>query len=112
MNLVSLLFSFRGRITRLSYWMFSLAVLVIILVPAMTVFGGDPVQSGNYIALVSLLILYPSLAVQAKRWHDRDKSAWWILINFLPLIGGLWALVENGFLSGTAGDNRFGTVPR
>jgi uncharacterized membrane protein YhaH (DUF805 family) len=27
--------------------------------------------------LVYLLLLWPSLAVVAKRWHDRDKSGWW-----------------------------------
>jgi len=72
-------------------------------------------QSGdtfyNYPNLCALVLLWPSLAVQAKRWHDRDKSAWWVLINFVPLIGTIWSLVENGFLSGTPEANRFGPNP-
>ncbi len=43
-------------------------------------------------------IIWCGLTIQAKRWHDRDKSAWWILIGLLPVIGPIWALVENGFL--------------
>lgn len=60
---------------------------------------------------MSLVLLWPALAIQAKRWHDRDKSAIWILINFVPFIGGLWALIENGFLAGTDGDNHYGSNP-
>ncbi len=55
-----------------------------------------------------LVFLYSSVVVQIKRWHDRDKKGWWIFINFIPFIGTIWALVENGILKGTKGPNRFG----
>lgn len=29
----------------------------------------------------------------------------------LPRVGGLWALIETGFLPGTAGDNEYGPDP-
>ena len=32
------------------------------------------------------------------------------MINFIPIIG-VWALIENGFLPGTEGKNRFGEDP-
>jgi uncharacterized membrane protein YhaH (DUF805 family) len=51
------------------------------------------------------------LCVYGKRWHDRDKSAWWILIGLIPFIGWIWVLVEVGFLKGTDGPNRFGEDP-
>ena len=51
------------------------------------------------------------MAIQAKRWHDHDKSALWLLINLIPYIGPVWALIENGFKPGTSGANRFGTDP-
>ncbi|MFT6862889.1 MAG: uncharacterized membrane protein YhaH (DUF805 family), partial [Akkermansiaceae bacterium] len=51
------------------------------------------------------------LALQGKRWHDRGKSGWMILVNFIPLVGGIWALVECGFLSGTPGPNQYGPDP-
>ena len=58
-----------------------------------------------------LVMIWPALAIQAKRWHDVDKSAWWILIGLVPVVGSLIALVFNGFIAGTPGANRFGPSP-
>lgn len=63
------------------------------------------------VVIYSIAILWAGLAVSVKRWHDRDKSGWWILIGLIPVIGTIWVLVENGFLPGTAGPNRFGPDP-
>ena len=63
------------------------------------------------ISILVLIVLWPTLAVYTKRWHDRDKSGWWSLIMFVPIIGGIWFLVECGFLRGTDGPNRFGNDP-
>jgi uncharacterized membrane protein YhaH (DUF805 family) len=38
-------------------------------------------------ALFMLLFLWTGFAVSAKRYHDRGKAAWWVLIIFVPLIG-------------------------
>lgn len=61
------------------------------------------------------LLVFPLLIVviiaQIKRWHDRDESGWWVFINLIPLIGGLWSLIECGCLRGTQGANRFGDDP-
>jgi uncharacterized membrane protein YhaH (DUF805 family) len=61
--------------------------------------------------ILFLLLLWPSICLYAKRWHDRDKSGWWSLIGLIPIIGGLWMLIELGFLRGTDGPNRFGSDP-
>ena len=61
--------------------------------------------------LLWLSMLWPALAIYAKRWHDRDKSGWWTLITLVPLVGPIWATVECGFLPGTVGQNRFGQPP-
>ena len=61
--------------------------------------------------MVYVLALWIGLAIAAKRWHDRNKSAWWILIVFVPVVGGLWYLIECGFLKGTTGPNKFGSDP-
>ncbi|KAB2899248.1 MAG: DUF805 domain-containing protein [Dokdonella sp.] len=126
MSWTQLLFSFEGRIGRAPYWYFVLAVTVLFgalfawvgmsLFNAATV--GDPsaaAQGGGIASsammLASLLVLWPSLAICAKRWHDVDKSAWWILVGLVPVVGGLVALVFNGFIAGTPGANRFGNPP-
>ena len=55
--------------------------------------------------------IWIGLANSAKRWHDRNKSGWWSLVAFVPIIGPIWALVEQGFLPGDSGPNRFGERP-
>ena len=117
MNWKTLLFSFEGRVGRGAYW--GLVVVSLVLFGAL---GGASVMSmlnsadpaaasgGMSMAMMvaGLLFLWPALAIQAKRWHDVDKSAWWILISLVPAVGGLIALVFNGFIAGTPGTNRFG----
>ena len=66
---------------------------------------------GLVLLVVYILALWIGLAIAAKRWHDRNKSAWWILIVFVPVVGGLWYLIECGFLKGTTGPNKFGADP-
>lgn len=56
--------------------------------------------------------LFTSLAMQAKRWHDRGKSGWWSLIGLVPVVGTFWLLIECGFLRGTTGSNRYGSDPQ
>ena len=105
-----ILFSFKGRIGRKTYWMFFLAFMVVLflLVGVFSMMG----LNENIMAVVMLVFYIPaiwmSLAVQVKRWHDRDKSGWWVLISFIPIIGPLWAFVENGCLAGDDGVNSFG----
>lgn len=61
------------------------------------------------VTIISLLFLYPTYALYTKRWHDRNKSGWWSLIGFVPFIGGLWLLIELGFLGGDDGENFYGS---
>ena len=55
--------------------------------------------------------IIPAILVYIKRFHDRDKSGWWMLIVLIPIVGAIWLLVELGFLPGTPGPNRFGPPP-
>ncbi|HWA46305.1 MAG TPA: DUF805 domain-containing protein [Hypericibacter adhaerens] len=108
--------SLNGRINRSKYWLFGVVAFIIIGIIAGVldaVLGlADPTTGYGPITIIaSLVLIYPAICIQGKRWHDRNKSAWWILINFVPIIGSLWALIECGFLRGTVGDNRFGPDP-
>lgn len=119
MNWKHLLFSFDGRVGRGPYWGFFVVCLIVFggfgaftVMSALNAAAPTAAGSGTSvgIALVGLAFLWPSLAIQAKRWHDVDKSAWWILISLVPVVGGLIALIFNGFIAGTPGPNRFGAV--
>jgi uncharacterized membrane protein YhaH (DUF805 family) len=124
MNWSQLLFSFEGRVGRATYWYYALAMIVIFgilgafggmsMMSGMQASGGAPPNAGVMgivFPLVCLATLWPSLAIAAKRWHDVDKSAWWILIALVPAVGGIIALVFNGFIAGTPGPNQYGNPP-
>ncbi|HYD12072.1 MAG TPA: DUF805 domain-containing protein [Allosphingosinicella sp.] len=66
---------------------------------------------GILFLIYSVLLFIPNLAVSVRRLHDQDKSGWWILIGFIPIVGGIWLLVLY-LLDGTRGPNRFGPDPK
>lgn len=107
----NMLFSFEGRISRKPFWMFVLVVIVGTVITTAIDMATMGQESGVASLIFMLIFLWPSLAIQVKRWHDRDKSGWWVLISIIPILGPIWALVENGFLTGTEGSNRFGDNP-
>lgn len=103
------LLGFDGRTNRAQFWAFVLVYLAGSIVAGIV---DGVLGTGGILGLVfGLAALYPSICVSIKRWHDRDKSGWWILIGLIPLIGWIWAFVENGCLKGTDGPNRFGADP-
>jgi uncharacterized membrane protein YhaH (DUF805 family) len=114
-----LLFSFDGRINRSRFWT-GVAVLVAIYIVLLVLnliaglmFGESVVTLlvGIVSIAVYLAMIWPSIALGVKRFHDRNKSGWWVLISLVPIIGGIWYLVECGFLEGTRGPNQFGPDP-
>jgi uncharacterized membrane protein YhaH (DUF805 family) len=106
-----LYFGLGGRVNRRSFWLhgvLGLLVAGIVGMALLEIAGLHPERAEHW---VNLLIAWPAVAISVKRWHDRDKSGWWVLIVLIPVIGQLWALVDNGFLRGTRGPNRFGPEP-
>lgn len=101
------LFSLKGRVGRKHFWLFNLAVFVMFLAYC-SIIGINMMKDDDRSIFFYLVVLWPAFAVQVKRWHDIDKSAWWILINFIPLIGSFWALAETGFKGSTQGENSYG----
>ncbi|MBD9149365.1 MAG: DUF805 domain-containing protein [Spirochaetia bacterium] len=97
---------FKGRATRKQYWLYVLFTFIAFLILAAVVsFLG---KTGNIIyTLCQLAILLPSLAILARRLHDTNKSAWWLLLNLVPFIGGL-VLFVFALLPSNEGENRFG----
>lgn len=101
----------RGRIDRATFWragVLALFGLALLLRALLDIARWPPDQAEQW---VSLLLAWPMAAVSAKRWHDRDRSAWWVLLLLLPVVGVLWLLADNGFVRGTSGPNRYGPAP-
>ena len=70
-----------------------------------------PKPAPTAITLLCLLPIFLSIIVQIKRWHDLNKSWIWILLNFIPVFGPLWTLIQCGFVRGTEGENQYGLDP-
>lgn len=70
---------FTGAASRSEYWWFALA----------TFLGSAAASTINQTlgALFSLAVLLPSLAAAARRLHDTGRTAWWLLIGLVPLVG-------------------------
>lgn len=113
-NWSSTLFSFQGRVPRRVYWgvtLVAIGLLYAIIFALIATFGEDSPAAAIGILISYVPFVWVSLAVAIKRWHDRDKSGWWILIGFIPIVGAIWQLVECGCLRGTVGSNTYGADP-
>lgn len=108
MSYQTLLFSFQGRIGRQTYWIWNVCYYLAIVSVIVLLNRWLPGLAPYVLPLFMLLILVPDLAVTAKRWHDRDKSSWWLLLN-VPLVIGRMT-VPMGEASMTTTPNLLDTV--
>ena|SRR5215469_8995567 len=146
MNIINLLFGFDGRIRRLPWWLATIAIEIVVAV--LNQLFGIPVESApaammpRIVALVITLVsLYPLMALAVKRLHDRDHPgtmalpmlAAFLVIPVGDLFGyfdettqmtpiklvvviitgaiGLGYLIELGFRRGDPGPNQYGPDP-
>jgi uncharacterized membrane protein YhaH (DUF805 family) len=137
-NLLTYL-SFRGRANRQLYWVTNITLGVFAFIDFVIVSGVGAVAPavGGFIALPILGLFIAGLSVGARRLHDRNKSAWWLILflgapwffsilGFLAAAGAgeaasairvlglpfsLWGFVEMGCLKGTTGPNKYGDDP-
>lgn len=102
-----------GRARRSEYWWWVLFLFLGNMAAGFIdnlAFSAGPDGPSLLAPLFSLAVLLPSICVAGRRLHDRDMSAWWLLLMLVPLIGSLILLVLY-VLPGTKGDNRFGPDP-
>ena len=132
-------FSLAGRTSRgqfLRLWLrLSLLTVAIVVAAIFLAIQGIPFTGYGAAAVIGLLIL-ANTAMLVRRFHDRNRSGWWLALVlgaeaggfFLPafertypvaagigalalLVVNLWLLIELFFRRGTAGPNRFGKEP-
>ena len=105
---VAFLFGFNGLASRSQYWLLRLCCAVLCVTTSLglvAVLGKTGAALPNLgISLVNLWIVF---ATDAKRWHDRGKSAWWIAFSCIPILGWIWGFVECGFLPSKPEGARF-----
>jgi len=114
--------SFSGRASRREFWMFFL-FMVIACIVCMIIdirlgttleldlgFGPMPTPYGYVLIAYLIITLLPGLALSVRRMHDINKTGWILLVQFIPIVGGIWLLVLY-CLPGTIGDNQYGPDP-
>jgi uncharacterized membrane protein YhaH (DUF805 family) len=142
-ELFEFLFGASGRIGRAKYWRSVLIYIGGALMTAVILFTAAGIAAPLLVVMV-VVVLLPWLlwgfSFTTKRLHDRDKSAWWLLVFYLvPGVLGqvanaarfdgaagtalhtilalagfaltIWGFVEIGCLRGTEGPNSYGPDP-
>ena len=114
---------FDGRAGRREFWMFTLWNGFIYFVIVGT-FADSYMWIGAYnggtmpnpavikvsLAFYALIVLVPSLSLRSRRLHDLNRSAWWLLILLVPIVGAIGIDVFAAF-KGDAGPNQYGPAP-
>lgn len=104
---------FDGRASRSEYWWFALfeALVLIVLAIPMVVFSDNALGGifGFLYIIAALGMILPALGLLFRRLHDTDRSAWWILLSFIPF--GSIVLLVFTCLDSTPGPNKFGARP-
>lgn len=103
--------NFQGRARRQEYWMYALINLIIVIILSM--FDTLLFSSGNNFisGIYSLAVLLPGIAVSVRRLHDTDRSGWWLLLTFIPIVGVIILLIFM-CVEGDHVNNRFGSNPK
>ena len=98
-------FVFEGRASRSEYWWFQLIVS-----PSYFISTFLENDISYFFLGITLFTLIPAISAGVRRLHDTNRSGFFLLISFIPFIGGLVLLF---FLipEGTKGKNRFGPNP-
>nr|WP_294809884.1 DUF805 domain-containing protein [uncultured Sphingomonas sp.] len=121
------LFNFSWRASRREYFAIQILGAFVIYLPLLFImsFDAGPGPDGQrgvvpLLPLLVIAVLYLSLwiaafvvmlAVAVRRMHDQEKSGWFLLLGFIPLIGWIFSLIFI-FTPGDEEENLYGPNPR
>jgi uncharacterized membrane protein YhaH (DUF805 family) len=104
---------FKGRATRQEFWMFVLfhflfLTSIVILLSILLASGFLNVWNVGFVfLLINIGLILPSISMTVRRLHDTGHSGWWVLLGFVPYLGGLVVAVLCA-LRGQPGTNSYG----
>ncbi|MBB3810129.1 DUF805 domain-containing protein [Pseudochelatococcus contaminans] len=122
--------TFSGRASRSEYWWFQLFYWLVLVAVSLfaglllALFSSDNdelsavhISIGLPIGIIFLALIVPLIALQVRRFHDRNISGWWYLalavLSLIPYIGAVVgiAILVISVMRGTDGANKFGPDP-
>lgn len=91
---------FSGVASRRAYWTPTIinAILFLLTVPAAFFLAGDGVEPPTVVLIVLICVYFaaavtPDIAIEIRRLHDINRSAFWLLLTFVPVVGDVILLV-------------------
>ncbi|WP_235917194.1 DUF805 domain-containing protein [Maritimibacter harenae] len=114
--------TFTGRARRAEFWWFVLFYIIVNFILGLidsVLFGTTTTTETSFSAetdtpilsgIFWLATIIPYIAVGVRRLHDTNRSGWWLLLGFIPLIGAIILIVWFA-TGGDRGRNRFGDDP-
>ena len=99
MRIAHLLFFYRGRIDRKTYWLSCFIGFIVLSILAHI----EPIVGENIVVPLLFSILYIFLPLTVKRLHDTNRSREWVFWIFVPIV-----LIVVLCLPGTRGSNQYG----
>lgn len=98
--------NFQGRARRKEYWGFVLInTAVSFTITIISSLLGIDIRFTSLIYLLGVIL--PALAITCRRLHDIGKNGWWMLIVFIPILGGL-AFIFLMLVPSNIGENKYG----
>ena len=102
--------NFKGRTPRREFWwafLFDTIAIVVVYSANGFLIGSNE----NWLLVIYLLAAFiPRLTLYVRRLHDTNKSGWWWLLLFMPVVNIaciVWLATDSD-----KGDNRFGSNPK
>ena len=83
-DFASAMFSFNGRLRRQHFW-----ISWLILFGAGLVLGWIPIIG----ALISIVMIWPNIAITVKRLHDMGKTGWFAVIPYVAMVIGFIMII-------------------
>ncbi len=111
--------NFEGRASASEYWWFTLFHLIATILPfVLAFFAAVSAKSMGWVAVILVILgfvimlglILPQLSVLARRLHDSDRSAAWILIGFIPTLVAI-VLIVFACMPSTPAANKYGPAP-
>lgn len=104
-------FNYSGRASRSEYWWYVLFYYIIIIAFGIAIMGDEHSAMADItLGVVCLTMFVPFLSLTVRRLHDIGKSAWWLLVAFVPYVGAIILLIFT-LMPSENHPNQYGPVP-